>query len=85
MAALHYMVALYILQHHAYNHYCLGETMDAEDLPAFEDWCRQRRDDIPQFRYWATVLELELLVDTSAPEGHGRTRYQTPRRSQEIQ
>ena len=35
--------------------------MDAEDLPAFEDWCRQRRDDIPQFRYRATVLELELL------------------------
>lgn len=54
--------ALYILQHHAYNHYCLGETRDAEDLPAFEDWCRQRRDNIPQFRYWATVLELELLV-----------------------
>jgi len=31
--------ALYILQHHAYNHYCLGETRDAEDLPEFEDWC----------------------------------------------
>ena len=54
--------ALYILQHHAYNHYCQTETRDAEDLPAFDDWCCQRRDDIPQFRYWATVLELELLV-----------------------
>lgn len=54
--------ALYILQHHAYNRFCLGETRDAEDLPTFEDWCRQRRDNIPQFRYWATVLELELLV-----------------------
>ena len=54
--------ALYILQHRAYNHYCLGETRDAVELPAFEDWCRQRRDNIPQFLYWATVLELELLV-----------------------
>ncbi|KAJ8395934.1 hypothetical protein AAFF_G00026420 [Aldrovandia affinis] len=54
--------ALYILQHRAYNHYCLGETRDAEDLPEFEDWCCQRGEDIPQFHYWATVLELELLV-----------------------
>ena len=54
--------ALYILQHHAYKHCCLGETRDAVDLPTFEDWCRQRRDNIPQFLYWATVLELKLLV-----------------------
>ena len=54
--------ALYILQHHAYNRYCLGETRDAEDLSKFEDWCCQRGEDVPQFHYWATVLELELLV-----------------------
>ena len=54
--------ALYILQHRAYNHYCLGETRDAEDLPEFKDWCHQTGEDIPQFHYWATVLELELLV-----------------------
>ncbi|KAL8568634.1 hypothetical protein ACOMHN_035086 [Nucella lapillus] len=54
--------ALYILQHCAYKHYCLGESRDAEDLPKFEDWCCQRGEDIPQFHYWATVLELELLV-----------------------
>jgi len=41
--------ALYILQHRAYNHYCLGETMDAEDLPEFKDWCCQRGEDIPSF------------------------------------
>ena len=38
------------------------ETRDAEDLPEFKDWCRQRGEDMPQFHYWATVLELELLV-----------------------
>ncbi|KAL8563820.1 hypothetical protein ACOMHN_061944 [Nucella lapillus] len=54
--------ALYILQNRAYKHYCLGETRDAEDLPEFENWCCQRGKDIPQFHYWATVLELELLV-----------------------
>lgn len=54
--------ALYILQHLAYNHYCQGETRDAEDLPTFEDWSRKRQYNIPQFRYWATVLALELLV-----------------------
>jgi len=54
--------ALYILQHRTYNDYCLEETRDAEDLPEFKDWCRQRREDNPQFHYWATVLELELLV-----------------------
>ena len=54
--------ALYILQHNAYSHYCQGKTRDAEEPPAFEDWSRQRQDNIPQFRYWDTVLELELLV-----------------------
>ena len=39
--------ALYILQHRAYNRYCLGDTRAAEDLPPFEDWCCQRREDIP--------------------------------------
>ena len=54
--------ALYIVQHHAYNHYCLGETRNTEELPGFEDWCHQRTEDIPCFHYWAKVLELELLV-----------------------
>ena len=54
-------VALYILQHRAYDRYCLRETEDAEDLPEFEGWCHQR-EDTPQFQYWATVLEQEVLV-----------------------
>ncbi|KAG1701374.1 B-cell receptor-associated protein 31 [Nymphon striatum] len=52
--------ALYILQHRAYSHYCLGQTRDAEDLSEFESWCCQRGKDIPPFHYWATMLELEL-------------------------
>ena len=53
--------ALYILQHRSSHRYCLREAEDAEDLHEFEDWCHQR-EDIPQFQYWATVLELEVLV-----------------------
>ena len=53
--------ALYILQHRAYDRYYLRESEDAEDMPEFEDWCHQR-EDIPQFQYRTTMLELELLV-----------------------
>lgn len=51
--------ALYILQHRAYDLYCLNEGK--EDLREFDYWCHQR-EDIPQFLYWTTVLELEKLV-----------------------
>ena len=30
--------------------------------PEFEDWCHRRANYIPHFQYWATVLELEMLV-----------------------
>eukprot|EP00745_Piridium_sociabile_P019361 TRINITY_DN2926_c0_g1_i1.p1 TRINITY_DN2926_c0_g1~~TRINITY_DN2926_c0_g1_i1.p1 ORF type:complete len:195 (+),score=50.86 TRINITY_DN2926_c0_g1_i1:2-586(+) len=54
--------ALHILQHRAYERHCMTYADDAEDLPEFEDWCHQRGEDIPNFQYWATVLELEMLV-----------------------
>ena len=46
----------------AYIRHCMTYFDDAEDLPEFEDWCHRRAKDIPHFRYWATVLELETLV-----------------------
>ena len=54
--------ALHILQHRAYERHCMTYFDDAEDLPEFEEWCHQRGEDIPNFQYWATVLELEMLV-----------------------
>lgn len=52
--------SLYILQHRAYDNYCQTQT---DQVPlAFEDWCSQRAENIPQFQYWSIVLELELLV-----------------------
>ena len=28
----------------------------------FEDWCYLRKTCLPQFQYWAAVLELQLLL-----------------------
>ena len=53
---------LHILQRRAYTRHCMTDFDDAEDLPEFEDWCHRRAKDIPHFQYWATVLELEMLV-----------------------
>ena len=55
---------LHILQHRAYTitRHCMTDCDDAEDLPEFEDWCHRRAKDTPHFQYWATVLELEMLV-----------------------
>ena len=54
---------LHILQRRAYTR-CMTDFDDAEDLPEFEDWCHRRAKDTPppHFQYWATVLELDMLV-----------------------
>ena len=52
--------SLNILQHRAYKNYCQAQT---DQVPiAFDAWCNQRSEDIPQFQYWSIVLELELLL-----------------------
>ncbi|KAG7178201.1 hypothetical protein Hamer_G004002 [Homarus americanus] len=33
-----------------------------EYLPKFNAWCKKREQDTPLFQYWATELELQLLV-----------------------
>jgi len=35
---------------------------DAGDGEDIEDWCHHREHAYPQFQYWATMLELQLLV-----------------------
>lgn len=49
---------LWILLHQAYSAYCQEEV---ESLP-FEDWCIQQMELHPQFQYWLTVLNMELLL-----------------------
>ena len=53
---------LYILQHHAYNHYRDACLHNKQDVLEFEEWCTQREKVCPHFQYWRIVLELELCV-----------------------
>ena len=48
--------ALYFLQKQA--HEC------SDDSETFENWCKRKAEQHPQFLYWAIVLELELLLMT---------------------
>ncbi len=51
-------VALYIMQHMAYD-----KAMDGEDEPIdFNTWCDVQSKEHPQFCYCATTMKLELTV-----------------------
>lgn len=52
------VAALYILQHAAYDNYI--NMHSSSDVLSFDEWCNRQKDTIPQFQYWATVMELEL-------------------------
>ena len=56
--------ALYILQHRAYDHYshtCLKSNQTPVD---FESWCEDKKQNCPQFHYWAIAMELEICILT---------------------
>lgn len=52
---------LYLLQVSAYEKYQESLSPDDENMD-FTSWCNARTKQSPQFQYWTTVLELELLV-----------------------
>lgn len=54
--------SLYVSLKRAYRNFC-EEVSDDEHLPV-DDWRKQREIASVQFKYWSTVLELELLVLT---------------------
>ena len=40
-----------------------GQFDDKErEFQAFKDWCNNRQKQSPQFKFWGSVLNLELLV-----------------------
>ena len=54
--------SLYILLKKSYDQY--KESLDPEDQAVeFTAWCTQKQD-IPQFQFWYTAVQLELLVLT---------------------
>jgi hypothetical protein len=60
------LACLYIMQQHAYTHCVQNRNTDDLDPPAsFTDWCENQCKSHPQFKYWDTVLRLELALMTS--------------------
>ena len=55
--------SLHILLKRAYNQYKEGLAPDQEPND-FNDWCVQRKNNCPQFLFWYTALQLQLLVFT---------------------
>ena len=54
--------ALYILQKRAYYRSCQIHPTEAGEIKNFQGWCHNRTHAYPQFQYWATVLEIEVLI-----------------------
>ena len=60
--------SLYELKKLAFNN-SEGQFGDKdEELKAFRVWCNKRETEVPQFNFWGTILNLELLVFASS--GH---------------
>ena len=56
--------ALYILQHRVYDHYRLACSDDNQTPVSFDSWSIERKQNCPQFQFWAIVMELELCILT---------------------
>jgi len=52
--------ALFICLKRAYNQFC--EESDAQEQKSFDEWQTRSENESVQFKYWSTVLDLELLV-----------------------
>ena len=50
---------LYMLRKEAYTYYAREEGQTALN---FEDWCKNRRKESPQFQFWDLVLSMQLVI-----------------------
>eukprot|EP00112_Aurelia_sp_Birch-Aquarium-sp1_P024416 Seg771.7 transcript_id=Seg771.7/GoldUCD/mRNA.D3Y31 product="hypothetical protein" protein_id=Seg771.7/GoldUCD/D3Y31 len=55
--------ALHLAKLHAYEEYCNSTSAGNEDPQSIEEWQRGKEANVPQFKYWNTVLEMELLLN----------------------
>ena len=55
------VASLYFLQNSAHHSYC-KELLPYKEPLTFKVWCQTKSEQHPQFYYWATVMELELLM-----------------------
>ena len=52
---------LKILKDQAYQQYLDSET-EENNILSFDKWCELKCKEQPQFKYWETILRLELMV-----------------------
>lgn len=53
--------SLHILMTKAYSLYSTS-TLSLDQLLTFDKWCSMKRQQSPQFLFWETVLQMELLM-----------------------
>ena len=55
--------ALHLAKIHAYEEYCDAKSADNEDPQSLEEWQSEKEANVPQFKYWNTVLDMQLLLN----------------------
>ena len=53
---------LSILRKHAYTRYTDVCEENGGELLSFKTWCIQQSSKVPQFKYWQTVYDMEMLL-----------------------
>ena len=54
--------SLSILRKHAYTRYTDVCEENGDELLLFKTWCIQQSSKVPQFKYWQTVYDMEMLL-----------------------
>lgn len=54
--------ALYKLQTEAYKRMVVDVHENLDPYPTFEEWCKYREADSPQFQFWNLILRMELTI-----------------------
>jgi hypothetical protein len=54
--------SLCILQHRAYQQYILRVVPNGQTHLSFDEWCTLQCTEQPQFKYWTTTMQLEMML-----------------------
>ena len=55
-------LSLSILRKHAYTRYTDVCEENGDELLSFKTWCIQQSSKVPQFKYWQTVYDMDMLL-----------------------
>ena len=55
-------LSLSMFRKHAYTRYMDVCAENGDELLSFKTWCIQQSSKVPQFKYWQTVYDMEMLL-----------------------